>query len=93
MDGSVPVDDFTLSDKDREDRRVMIVDVGGGSGHQCRALRKAFPALKGRMVVQDLPFMADMIDKEQAKASDLEPMAHDFYSPQPVQGAKVYYLR
>lgn len=37
--------------------------------------------------------MINMIDKEQAAAYDLEPMAHDFYTLQPVAHAKVYYLR
>lgn len=37
--------------------------------------------------------MIDMINKDQATANDLEPMAHDFFTPQPITHAKVYYLR
>ena len=93
MDGSVPISDFELSGADIEKGRVMAVDVGGGAGHQMLALRRAFPELKGRLVVQDVALMIDQVDREVAEASGLEPMVHDFYTPQPVKGAKVYYLR
>ena len=56
-------------------------------------LRTAFPELKGKMIVQDIAVMIDMVDKAQAQTFGLEPMAHDFFTPQPVKGAKVYYLR
>ena len=32
LNGSVPVDDFKLSEREVEEGRVMVVDVGGGSG-------------------------------------------------------------
>ncbi|KAI3394825.1 hypothetical protein diail_2162 [Diaporthe ilicicola] len=44
-----------------------------GFSHQCAALAAAFPALRGRLVLQD--------------------MAHDFFGPQPIKGARFYYLR
>ncbi|CAN9271529.1 unnamed protein product [Alternaria alternata] len=34
---------------------VVFVDVGGGNGSQCAALKKAFPELKGRIILQDRP--------------------------------------
>ena len=37
--------------------------------------------------------MIEQVDREQAEASGLEAMVHDFYTAQPVKGAKVYYLR
>ena len=73
------------------DTDVMIVDVGGGRGQALRAIREAFPNLKGRMILQDKP---DMI--EDAKASGLpnfiEPMAASFFELQPVKGMKAIYL-
>ena len=89
----MPVDDFELSDADIKAGRVLMVDVGGGSGHQCLGLRKAFPDLKGKMVVQDVPIMIQQIDQYEAAEAELEPMPHDFLTPQPVKAAKVYYLR
>ncbi|KAF2164143.1 hypothetical protein M409DRAFT_56850 [Zasmidium cellare ATCC 36951] len=93
MNDAVSTKDFEMSDIDHNSNRIMMVDVGGGSGHQCFALRAAFPQLRGKMVVQDITVMVDMIDKEEASAIDLEPMAHDFFTPQPVKHAKVYYMR
>lgn len=93
MDGSVPLDDFKLSDADVQGGRAMMVDVGGGSGHQLISLRNAQPQLKGKMVVQDVGMMLASVDKSAAEAAGVEAMEHDFYESQPVRGAKVYYLR
>lgn len=93
MNGEVSVDDFKLSEADITQDRVMVVDVGGGSGHQMLDLRKRRPELKGWMTVQDVPVMIGQVDTAGAEAIGLEAMAHDFFTPQPVKGAKVYYLR
>ena len=94
MDGSVQVaEEFQLTGEEVEDGRVLLVDVGGGGGHQCFEFRAAFPERKGRLIVQDTEVMVGMIDQNKAKKTDLEPMAHDFFTSQPVQEAKVYYLR
>ena len=93
MDGSVPTEEFKLSEAEVEEGRALIVDVGGGGAHQCSAFREAFPERKGRMVVQDLEVMIGLIDQQLAASIGLEPMIADFFSAQPVEGAKVYYLR
>lgn len=75
--GAAPADDPAL------------VDIGGGFGHQCAALAAAFPALRGRLVLQDMPqtlAIAPPLDGVRA-------MEHDFFKPQPVRGARFYYLR
>lgn len=91
---SVSLSDLNLSDSDLEAGRVLLVDVGGGFGHQCIDLRKLNPDLKGRIITQDLPLVHDMRDNtDELLALDIEPTAHDFMSPQPVLGAKAYYLR
>jgi hypothetical protein len=48
MDGSVPVDDFTLPSDDLGSDRVMMVDVGSGAGHQCLLFRSFVPATEGK---------------------------------------------
>jgi len=93
VDGKVPTTDLQLSDEEVANGRVTFVDVGGGSGHQCEAIRKAFPHLKGRVLVEDLPFMVNRIDKEHAQTVGFEVVPHDFFQPQPIHGAKVYYMR
>lgn len=90
----VPLSDLRLSERDLEAGRVLLVDVGGGFGHQCIDLRRLNPDIKGHMITQDLPLVHGMIDKKDDLISlDIELMAHDFMEPQPVHGAKAYYLR
>jgi len=60
---------------------AMFVDVGGALGHQIQMLLERYPAMPGRMVLQDLP---DTIKK--VTATNMEAVAHDFFTPQPVQG-------
>jgi hypothetical protein len=61
---------------------VLLVDVGGGRGHEVQKFADAFPEVKGRLIVQDQQSMI-----EQAASSDrIEFMAHDFFTPQPVKG-------
>jgi demethylsterigmatocystin 6-O-methyltransferase len=68
---------------------VLFVDVGGGFGQQAGAFKEKFSALAGRVVVQDIP-----VTLSSAKPIDgIEFVAHDFFLPQPVKGAKIYYLR
>ncbi|KAI8626145.1 S-adenosyl-L-methionine-dependent methyltransferase [Xylariaceae sp. FL1651] len=72
----------------------VFVDVGGSLGHQCAALKQRHPNLVGRVVLQDLP-------ETIAKAKKIPPLgfvggcfqAHDFFTPQPIHGARAYYLR
>ena len=61
---------------------VMFVDVGGGKGHETLELRKKFPNLPGRMIVQDRPeVIREITDKEGMEAQE-----HDFFKLQPVKG-------
>lgn len=72
--------------------RTFIVDVGGAVGGSMKELKQAHPELRGKFVVQDLPRVIDAIP-ENFLPSDIEPMVADFWQPQPVKNAKVYYLR
>lgn len=60
----------------------IFVDVGGGAGQQCVALRKRFPNLKGRVVLQDLPSVLD----KAITGDDVEKMGYDYLTEQPVKG-------
>ena len=59
---------------------VVFVDVGGGNGSQCAALKKAFPELKGRIILQDRPAVL----AKALKVDGMESMAHDLLTEQPV---------
>ncbi|KAL4934244.1 S-adenosyl-L-methionine-dependent methyltransferase [Aspergillus undulatus] len=73
--------------------RFLLVDVGGGVGHDLIALRKAFPSstLPGKLVLQDLPHVVSSI--KTPLPDDAVAIPHDIFEPQPIIGAKAYYLR
>lgn len=74
-----------------------VVDVGGNVGHCSIAIAKANPSVK--CTIQDLP---SMISRASDPATSVIPeelrarfsfMPHDFFTPQPVKNAAVYFLR
>ncbi|KAL2811427.1 O-methyltransferase [Aspergillus granulosus] len=69
---------------------VVLVDVGGNTGGDVATFRRQFPGLPGRVVLQDLP---SVIEGAQNNLEGVEAMGHDFFTPQPIKGAKAYYLR
>lgn len=71
--------------------RPLYVNIGGNIGHQCAEFRDKFPAdvLPGRVILQDLPHSIAAA----LATPGVENMVHDFFKPQPVRGAKFYFLR
>jgi len=68
-----------------------IVDVGGGVGYLGSLIKKKVnPGVE--VIVQDLPEVIAE-GKEQEFGNQLTFQAHDFFTTQPVKGAKVYTLR
>ncbi|KAF7590961.1 hypothetical protein BBP40_002213 [Aspergillus hancockii] len=72
-----------------EPKDVLLVDVGGGEGHYLHAFNRKFPDAPGRRILQDLPQVVSGI-KDSPEATEL--MAHDFFTPQSVKGARAYYM-
>jgi demethylsterigmatocystin 6-O-methyltransferase len=64
--------------------RVLFVDIGGGIGHQCLELKTRYPSstLPGRVILQDRPRTLE----HALPTEGVEPLAHDFFKPQPVKG-------
>lgn len=71
---------------------VLLVDVGGNKGHEAAAFRKAHPDAPGRCILQDLPPMIERV-KKQGPPAEVECMAYDFFTRQPIKGARAYYFR
>ncbi|KAF2174812.1 S-adenosyl-L-methionine-dependent methyltransferase [Zopfia rhizophila CBS 207.26] len=69
--------------------RALFVDVGGGIGHQCADFKAKYPDLPGRVILQDLPLAVE----HAIPTPGVEVMTYDFMTPQPIKGAKFYYLR
>ncbi|CAJ2509014.1 Uu.00g140400.m01.CDS01 [Anthostomella pinea] len=73
-----------------------VIDVGGSTGHGTFALASAYPGL--RFEVQDLPEVTKnglgLLEKHpESLATRVQFRSHDFFQPQPVEGASVYLLR
>lgn len=68
--------------------QVFLVDVGGGVGHQIIDLKKHYPKV-GRMIVEDIEAVTKTI---QDLPDGIEALTADFFHPQPIKGAKVYYI-
>lgn len=67
-----------------EEDRVLFVDIGGGLGHQCRALRSFLPwtlPTGNKILYQDLPTVIALAD---GSIDGVEAMVHDIFKPQPV---------
>ncbi|RAH84305.1 o-methyltransferase [Aspergillus japonicus CBS 114.51] len=70
---------------------VLLVDIGGGMGHDVSEFHRKWPELPGRLIVQELPEVVS-----QARELNLNPkielMEHDFFEEQIVKGARAYYM-
>lgn len=76
------------SQKETQDG-VFFVDVGGGMGHQSRALRAWLPAeCKERVVLQDLP----PVVSRAGNIEGVEVMPHNFFNEQPVKGQHLLFV-
>ncbi|KAI0481331.1 S-adenosyl-L-methionine-dependent methyltransferase [Xylariaceae sp. FL0804] len=66
----------------------LLVDVGGNVGHDINKFLSKQPALASRLALQDRPDVVQL-----AKCPDtVKVMAHDFFTPQPIKGARAYYM-
>ncbi|KAH9885690.1 S-adenosyl-L-methionine-dependent methyltransferase [Xylariomycetidae sp. FL2044] len=76
-----------------EHKNGTVVDVGGSQGFVSVALARKFPSMS--FVVQDLePVIAGAQAAVPSALSDrVSFMVHDFFTPQPVLGADVYFFR
>ncbi|KAI0192155.1 S-adenosyl-L-methionine-dependent methyltransferase [Astrocystis sublimbata] len=77
------------------DSTVLFVDIGGAQGHQCVAFKAKHPHLKGRVVLQDLPAVIESVNANRPPGFEgVETQVYDaFKTPQPIKGARAYYLR
>ncbi|KAL8822816.1 MAG: hypothetical protein Q9191_006457 [Dirinaria sp. TL-2023a] len=69
---------------------TLLVDIGGGPGQELERFKQSSPDIPGRCVLQDLPLTLRRIDK---LPDGVEAMEYDFFTPQPLKGARAYFLR
>ena len=77
-----PFEERIARDFKEGDGAVMLVDVGGARGHEVEAIKKKYPNLPGRFVLQDLPATI----KQAFPVPGMEAVAHDFFNEQPIKG-------
>ncbi|KAI9738293.1 MAG: hypothetical protein M1834_008791 [Cirrosporium novae-zelandiae] len=85
-----PVEKQILEGFDSKEDAVLFVDVAGGRGHDLEVFRSKFPQAPGRLVLEDLP---SVIDDSKGLNERIEKVKHDFFTPQPIKGARVYYMK
>ncbi|MCJ1264483.1 hypothetical protein MMC22_004355 [Lobaria immixta] len=85
-----PLEERIVHGFQTKDDAVLIVDIGGGLGQVIESILDKYPDLKGRCILQDLP---ETIKRIESPRTGLEPMAHDFFLPQPIKGARAYHLK
>ncbi|PYH81881.1 putative O-methyltransferase [Aspergillus uvarum CBS 121591] len=71
---------------------ALLVDVGAGKGHDLLAFRAKFPDAGGRLVLEDLPAVIDGLKEVEGEGDPaIETVPYDFFTEQPVVGARVYF--
>ncbi|KAJ3942046.1 uncharacterized protein N0V96_007535 [Colletotrichum fioriniae] len=88
-EGIYPVKERLVDGFHDSQDNVLLVDVGGSFGHDIDEFRRKHPDAPGRLVVQDLPTVINQIEKLDDK---IERMGHDFFTEQPIKGARAYYM-
>ena len=78
-----PAEDVIITGS--HDKAPLLVDVGGGHGHDLSAFRDKFHT-SGRLIVEDLP---RVIAEKQGSPLGVECVVHDFFTEQPVEGKSV----
>lgn len=63
------------------DTRPLLVDIGGGRGQSLTQIKEKWPALEGKLILQDRPMVLDSFPE----LPGIEKMAHDFFTEQPVK--------
>ncbi|KAJ6131260.1 hypothetical protein N7523_001720 [Penicillium sp. IBT 18751x] len=77
------------------DEGLQFVDIGGGIGHEIKILLDTFPSIRGQFILQDVPGVIQHMLPELQKTPStqtVQAIACNFFEPQPVQGAHVYFL-
>ncbi|KAL8826682.1 MAG: hypothetical protein Q9170_007312 [Blastenia crenularia] len=76
-------------ESDKNPERVMLIDVGGATGEEALEFRRRYPTAPGKLVLQERESVIERLPETKG----LEKMVHDFFTPQPVRGARAYYFR
>ena len=68
---------------------VLMVDLGGGKGHDLERFLSEFPKSKGHLVLQDLPATISEIKE---LSDGINATVHNFFTPQPIKGRSMLHV-
>lgn len=86
-----PVKERLFEGYDSSVNETLLVDVGGGKGHDMDAFAAKHSSHPGKIVLQDRePVIAGVV--AEGGERPFETQAHDFFTPQPVKHARAYSL-
>jgi demethylsterigmatocystin 6-O-methyltransferase len=70
-----------------DENTPVFIDVGGSVGHQCIAVRRRFPNLVGRNILQEREEVIEQVQKSPLPGFEgIEALAYNFFTPQPIKG-------
>lgn len=88
--GYYPVAERLIEGFEPSHNEVLLVDVGGGRGHDLQFFANQHTSHPGKLVLQDRePVIESIQDKDKLP---FESKAHDFFTPQPIKAARAYSL-
>ncbi|KAJ5365282.1 hypothetical protein N7517_008168 [Penicillium concentricum] len=90
-----PVHERILDHPDLTSETPLIVDIGGGRGHDLLGFRRRFPDAHGKLILEDLAAVINEVTgAQELAAANIDTQVFDFFNEtQPVRGARAYYLK
>lgn len=91
-----PVKERLIDDLKMDGDSSVFVDIGGGTGQILEDFHKSVPEYAGRLVLQELPEVINAVvasGSKLAQDSRFELQPHDFFTRQPIRGARAYFMR
>ncbi|CAI6334215.1 unnamed protein product [Periconia digitata] len=89
-----PVQERLVQGLKTEGDASALIDLGGGVGQTLQDFTKAVPEYNGRLVLQELPEVIGAATAMGVGADNrIELQAYDFFTPQPIKGARAYFMR
>lgn len=78
--------------KDAKKDRALVVDIGGGKGHDALKFAELHPGIPdGSLIVQDLPHVLKEATTFEGQKK-VVPCEYNYLDPQPIKGARAYYI-
>lgn len=91
-----PVKERLIDELKMDGDSSVFVDIGGGTGQILEDFHTSVPDYAGRLVLQELPEVINAVvasGSKLAQDSRFELQTHDFFTRQPIRGARAYFMR